>query len=120
MFDNIYIQPSDSKGRGIFANKNFYKNDIINISYSWEISPSDIEFFSKTSIGGYWFDHPDKLGYGLIPIGSAALVNHSTNPNAHLVWKNTDIGYTGILTAVLDIFKDQEIFINYGVDIYYD
>jgi len=120
MFNNISIRLSIGKGRGVFANRSFYKNEIIDTSYSWEITPTDIELYEKTSIGGYWFEHPDKIHHGLIPLGSAALVNHSTDPNANLVWENTDIGYIGKLFAVLDIVQDQEIFINYGFDIHYN
>ena len=114
LFDSVDIRLSENKGRGVFAKRPISNGETIDISYSWMLLPVDIELYEKTSIGGYWFDHPDQQDHGLLPIGSAALVNHSQDYNAMLSWKQSDLGYLGLLVASRDIAENEEICIDYG------
>lgn len=119
MFDSVQIRSSGNKGRGVFAARTISKGETISVSYSWTLSPEDLMLYEKTSLGGYWFDHPELPGYGLVPIGTAALVNHDRPGNADLRWRASDIGYIGTLVASMDILQDQEILIDYGPGIDY-
>lgn len=112
----IRIDISEGRGRGVFAETHIPKYKAICVTYSWEICPDDILLYEKTSIGGYWFHHPDKKGYGIIPCGPAGFLNHSPTPNAKLTWRKTDLGYVGILVSHEEIEENKEIFIDYGID----
>lgn len=83
----LYVDVSKGRGRGVFADCHIRKNMLIDMTHSWLLTPHDIELYDKTSMSGHWFDAPNKTGYGLLPLGLAALVNHSKDPNASLVWK---------------------------------
>ena len=85
------------------------------ISLAWELSPEDINLVDQTSIEGFWFNHPEKKGWGLLPIGVAAMINCSLQPNAILDWKRHELGFVGHLTTVRPINADGEILIDYEI-----
>ena len=104
---NIYIKKSNQitnqkYNRGVFANKDFNKNDII------EIAPSiEDNNYKKSILKDYVFTDKNKT---VIGFGYSSLYNHSNNFNAN--WKIAD-DYI-LITAVKDIKKDEEIFTDYG------
>lgn len=111
----LYICNSIRGGRGVFTALSRRQNEILNLTYSWTLSPEDLKFIDKTTIEGYWFDHPTKKGWGLMPIGLAALVNCSLKPNSTIKWIKTDVGYVGRLRALMEISEHEEILIDYGI-----
>lgn len=92
------------------------KGSIIDVSCSWDLSPQDIPLIDKTSIDGFWFDHPTKPGWGLFPVGLAGMINHSIESNALLNWVEIDNRYWGFLELTRDIESGGEIFIDYGIE----
>lgn len=111
----LEVKLSQREGRGIFAQSDFLAGDFLCISYSWELSPDDIKLIDRTSIEGFWFDHPVKTGWALLPLGLAALVNCSLKPNAILKWEASEIGCIGSLYAAEDIRRGEEVLIDYGI-----
>ena len=111
----IFIADSSRHGRGIFSSYGHSRNSLLCSSLSWELSPDDIALLDQTSIEGFWFTHPDKDGWGLMPIGLAALINCSLKPNCSLTWKESSLGYIGELRAVASIGEGDEILIDYGI-----
>jgi len=65
MNNNIRVDLSPGKGRGLFTNRQFKSSELIDVTYTWLLTPEDIELYDKTSISGHWFDHPKQNGYGL-------------------------------------------------------
>jgi len=112
----LEVRISPNRGRGVFVNKDVCANTVLHVDYSRLLNPNDISLIDQTSISGHWFDNPDNFGHGLLPIGLVGLINHSTNPNAKITWKNNNLGYIGILVAITDIVQNSEIFIDYGID----
>jgi len=82
----LVIKPSRGRGMGLHVADAQTKGSIIDVSCSWDLSPQDILLIDKTSIEGFWFDHPTKPGWGLFPIGLAGMINHSIEN------KFTDLG----------------------------
>lgn len=113
--DGLFIANSNRGGRGVFTAFARLKGEVLCKSYSWVLSPADLKYIDLTSIEGYWFDHPAKRGWGLMPIGLAALVNCSLTPNSSIEWAPTELGYVGILLALRDIGECEEIVIDYGI-----
>ena len=111
----LLIGTSPKRGRGIFARYDISAGIIIGLTPSWELSPNDITIIASSSIEGFWFDHPDKPGWGLLPLGVAALINYSQNPNSILEWHNSEQGYVGQLRSSKDITKGSEIYIDYNI-----
>lgn len=113
--DYLCLGQSTGRGVGVFSIGNTVAGTILAITASWELTPIDLIYYDQTSVGGHYFDHPDKVGHGLLPLGPAALVNHSLTPNCSLIWQKTSLGYIGNLVASKDLEPMTEIFIDYGI-----
>ena len=91
--------------RGVFANKDYKKDDVI------EICPTISEETSKFQgiLRDYIFKYDDK--YSLLAFGFCSMYNHSDNYNA--LW--TILSKDQIkFYATKDIKKGEEIFTSYG------
>jgi SET domain len=111
----LFLGLSSGRGRGLFAATEISPGLILGITPSWELTPIDIAGMTNTSIEGYWFDHPNRPGWGILPLGIAALVNHSNKPNSILEWHNSNEGYYGKLRSIDKIYQGFEIFIDYNI-----
>lgn len=105
--NNIYVKNSNlggKYGRGIFANKNFKKGDII------ELAPyiEDIDSNYKGVVRDYIFTKSNNIS--VLGLGYGSLYNHSDTPNAQWIIDETHIRFT----AIEDINRDQEILVSYG------
>lgn len=112
---HVYAAPSLKGGRGVFAQSDFAASTLLSLSLSWELSPDDIAHMDRTSIEGFWFTHPERAGWGLFPIGPAALVNCSLQPNADIVWRRQELGWVGHLIAIKPIAAGDEVLVDYGI-----
>ena len=113
--EHVYIASSPRGGRGAFVKSDVGISVCLAISLSWELSPEDIKQVDQTSIEGFWFNHPEKKGWGLLPIGVAAMVNCSLQPNAILDWTRHELGFVGHLTTLRPIRADEEILVDYEI-----
>ncbi len=104
---NIYLKKSKiggKLGRGIFANKVFKKDEIIEKAPYIEDKTSSFTGL----IRDYIFSKDETNS--VVAFGFASLYNHSDTPNA--IWKITDEHIE--ITAGKQIEKDAEILISYG------
>lgn len=114
----LVIKPSRGKGTGVFVSKPRKKGAVIDISCSWELSPSEIRLIDLTSLEGFWFDHPTKPGWGLFPVGLIGMINHSSvKNNAKITWVKGNNRYLGFLELIKDLSTGTEVLINYGIDL---
>jgi uncharacterized protein len=105
--NNIYLKKSKiggKFGRGIFANKAFKKDEIIERAPYIEDKTSSFTGLVRD----YIFSKNETNS--IVAFGFASLYNHSDTPNAK--WKITD-EYVEI-TAIKQIDADSEILISYG------
>jgi SET domain-containing protein len=99
-----------SKGRGVFANADIKKGEILEISPLLLLPMKDFELIKKTKLYYYYFEYTDdKVA---IALGFGSLYNHSYKPNARYLYdyKNKNLKYK----AIKDINEGEEIFINYN------
>lgn len=106
---DIYLKLSElggKYGRGVFTNRNFEPNDII------ELAPyiEDINENFKGVIRDYIFNKNKEQTIAIIAFGFGSMYNHSDEPNAH--WEIDD-KYVKI-KCIKPIKKDEEVFISYG------
>ena len=103
----VIIKESKLGGRGVFSQKNYKKNDII------EICPAILT--NKNIINGrtrdYIFSHPKDDNKCLIGFGYGSIYNHKDLPNA--TWNVINEKQIKI-TALQDILPDEEITVSYG------
>ena len=105
----IYINKSNiggKYGRGIFANKDFTLDEIIEKAPFIEDQLDNFNGVTRD----YVFNTKD--GKVALAFGYVSLYNHSDNPNAMWYFENDNI----IIKTKNPIKKGQEIFISYGND----
>ena len=113
----VAVHLSPRGGRGVFACFDIAESVCIDFAYSWVLTPNDLEQIDRTSIEGFWFDHPRNAGWGLFPLGTLALVNHSIAPNAKISWEELELGFVGYLVAISRVASGREILVDYGIDL---
>lgn len=104
---NIYLKKSKiggKLGRGVFANKSFKKDDIIEKAPYIEDNTGNFSGLVRD----YIFSKSETNS--VVAFGFASLYNHSDTPNA--AWKITN-DFVEII-ALTTIEKDSEILISYG------
>ena len=110
LINNIYLDKSRLGGLGVFANKNFAKDDIIEESPFLIIPTKDIS--EKNQLINYIFKHDEDnsclvLGYG-------SLYNHQDTPNIQYYYNDDKTRFKYI--ALRDIEKNEELCISYGLE----
>lgn len=108
---NLEINNTSKTGRGVFAQKDIYVGEVIEICPVIILTPEERDKYTDTILDWYIFpwqtdnDACAPLGYGM-------LYNHSNTPNAEYDQNYTD--KTMIYKAIKPIKKGDEITINYG------
>jgi hypothetical protein len=104
---DIHIKESKLGGRGIFSNKNYKKDDVI------EICPAILS--NKKNLYGrirdYIFSHNKDKDKCLIAFGYISIYNHQDDPNCK--WEVINDKQIK-LTALKDINENDEITVSYG------
>ncbi len=106
----IYVKKSPKggeTGRGVFANKNIKKGEIIEKTYF--LLGDDLGCGIYNDYLYTLTDKSDSKSWGF-PLGNGGLYNHSKNNNAFV----RSYGDKLYVYAAKDIKKDEEIFICYG------
>lgn len=111
----IRIKNSPGRGRGVFASRDFKKNEIVEIAPALYISNEDLVGLPPCKLEDYFFasnyEEDNVTGRGVsIGLGYTSLYNHKKRPNA-TYWA---VKETIIIKATKDIKKNEEIFIDYG------
>ena len=112
--DKISIKKSliPNSGRGVFANKDFKQNEII------EVCPLITDYkknFENSKIKDYTFNSKFIKDQEVIVFGMCSMYNHSNKFNVH----HTQDPENMIYTASRDIKNGEELYVSYGVD-YWD
>lgn len=110
----VYVSRSKipNAGRGVFANQNIKKGEIIEVCPIIEIPHQDIPILGKTILLNYYFIFGEKNEMLAIALGFGSIYNHSYEPNASYKKKPK---YKVIeFIAIKNIKKDEEITVNYN------
>lgn len=113
---DVYVHMSEIKnsGFGVFANKNFIKNEII------EIAPYIIlENYNTQPYGilkNYVYSMKNTSNVAL-SLGFGSLYNCSKTPNINFIIDNDNMTRLMIFYACCDINIHDELYINYGYEI---
>ena len=110
---HIELKAVPGKGRGVFARKNFKKDDMIEICPVIPIPKEQFQFIEKTELDNYYFTwEPNEEGCAIV-LGYGMLYNHSYCPNACIrrSFKNKTVTFR----AYKAIKKGEEITHNYNL-----
>jgi hypothetical protein len=111
----VEVRSRSGMGRGVFATSAIPQGTLIDRCVTWELSAADRERLDQTSIGGHWFDHPEKPDSALLALGLLSVLNHSREPNAAIKWVKLSVGWIAEVEALTDIGSGDQILINYGM-----
>ena len=110
----IYVAPSrvPNAGYGVFANKNFKKGAIV------EQAPFlEIETPYGNELMNYVFQSHLNRDKSIVVFGNGSIYNHSAQPNiVYSISSKLPSDRLFTYTALKDIKKGDELFINYGKD----
>lgn len=110
----IVVKKSSIAGRGVFANKDIKKDEVIEVCPTIKFNTDSIS--DSSELMNYYFDtSSDKTGILLLGYGS--LYNHSSNNNADYYVNDSESNEdTFIIISKRKIKKGEEITINYSDD----
>lgn len=100
------VKKTSQKGRGIFAEVDFKKGDIIEVCQLILMDLKDVHGALEAYVYHYSGDT------AAIALGNGSLYNHAEDPNCEFYFNYTK--KVLILRAIKSIKKGQEITLNYG------
>lgn len=111
--DKIYISSSKIKGggRGVFANRNIKKGELIEKCPIIDVPQSDTSNLKESILVTYFLYHGKNIKHLAVLLGYGSIYNHSPDPNATFKIKEKDLAVE--FTAIKSIKKNDEITFNY-------
>lgn len=108
----VKIKTSRLGGRGLFAERDIKRGEIIEIAPVIVCPKSDLPHLDQTELYNYYFEWSG--GRAAVALGYGSLFNHSYHANAtyQRQFKKDQIVYR----AVKNIKKGEEVLINYNGD----
>ena len=110
----ISVKNSPGKGRGVFAQRNFKKGEVIESCPVIVLPAEEIDTLELTQLYNYYFAWGPESKDAAIALGYGSLYNHSYTPNARY-YKDFDNNLLKYV-CIRDIQKNEEITINYNCD----
>ena len=108
----ISIRQVPSKGRGVFAQKPFAKDEMIEHAPVIVLPTHQEQFLDQTVLKDYYYAWDQATS--AVALGFGSLYNHSYTPNARYVRKYAEAIIE--FTALRPIEADEEITVNYNGD----
>lgn len=107
----ITVGFSKGKGRGVFATKRIFVDEIIEKAPVLLVPREQVEILANTFLASYMFNS-DNRKHVTIGLGLTSMLNHDENPNAEFFIVGDNI----TIKAKRGIPAGAEITINYGWD----
>ncbi|AKB25030.1 hypothetical protein MSMTP_1561 [Methanosarcina sp. MTP4] len=110
----ISVKDAPGKGKGVFAQKHFEKDEIIETCPVIVLPPEEVDILEHTKLFNYYFAWGSDSREAAVALGYGSLYNHSYTPNAKYEkdLKNGLLKYV----CIRDIQQNEEITINYNCD----
>ncbi len=110
----LVIKETETKGRGVFAGKDFAEGDIVEICPVIILPSGDVAALKDTELYNYDFIWDFEKESGCIVLGYGSLYNHSITPNALY---DRDFSLKEMKFFCIKPIKcGEEIFVNYNGD----
>ncbi|MBI2798527.1 SET domain-containing protein-lysine N-methyltransferase [Candidatus Saccharibacteria bacterium] len=106
----MVIKETQNKGRGVFAEKDYKKGELIEICPVVVLSAKQRQLIDKTELFNYYFGWED--GQAGIVLGYGMMYNHSFRPNAE--YSKNFLDRTVAVLAHQNIKSNSEITVNYN------
>ena len=114
VFEGLYIEKSDGKGRGVFTKQNIPANTIIEISPVVVMSAEKRILLDQTLLHDYIFEWGKDSKQCCMALGYVPVYNHSYQSNCEY---EMDFENEIIKIKTIRLIKErEELFINYNGD----
>src|SRR4051794_14106702 len=112
IFPCIYIQQTETMGRGIFTSENIEKHVVLEVSPVIVMSREERKLLDQTLLHDYIFEWGVKNNQCCMALGYIAVYNHSYKSNCEY---EMDYEKEMITVRTVRFIKDgEELFINYN------
>lgn len=112
----IFVKEVPKMGRGVFANTDLVKGEIVNATHLVKLSPGDSHFIEKTTLQYYTYDCPNGFtGDSYLALGIGSLFNNDSY-SANVGYEIDTDQQLIIFKATQDIKAGDQLLINYGWD----
>jgi SET domain-containing protein len=108
----LYIDQTRTRGRGVFAAKNYEIGDLIETCPVLILSKSDTRKIEATHLYNYYFEWDADAGRSAIALGYGSLYNHSHRPNAYYEMDFEQEAITVVCLRAISV--GEEICFNYN------
>ncbi len=114
MFEGLYIEKSNGKGRGVFTKQIIPANTVIEISPVIVMSAEERKSLDQTLLHDYIFEWGKESRQCCMALGYVSVYNHSYRSNCEyeMDFENEIIK----IKATRKIEEGEELFINYNGD----
>ena len=109
---DLIVKQSGSRGRGVFAARQFQAGEVIEVCPVIALSSDDVAQLDKTRLYDYYFGWGADNTGGAIALGFGSLYNHSYAPNA--AYRKSEADGTISIVALKSIAPDDEILFKYN------
>ena len=106
---NFSIRPTGDKGRGVFAERRFWRGEIVEAVPVVVLPDPQYELLERTTLKDYYLYWTDQAV--AVAFGCGSLINHSPRPNAEMR-RDYERGLIRIV-ALRDIQPGEEITVTY-------
>lgn len=103
---DVYLGRSPVHGNGVFANRDFAADDLIE-----EAPVLGMDRTDALALANYVFNDPGDKTRVFLAFGYGSIYNHDDSPNAKFVFRSRD---ALSFVATRPIRRDEEITVNYG------
>lgn len=125
--DGLYLKDTGAKGRGVFCQRDIRPGELLEVTAALVLNEQDTDFADRTRLKNYTFTvgrlsrrlaEAKKLkstsGASCVIMGIISFCNHSTSPNAEVVWEEKNGTVYHSLRATRKIPRHTEICTSYG------
>ena len=106
----LIVGNTNLKGRGVFAQKPFFKGEVIERAFVVVIPAEEVKLIDQTVLTNYYYDWENQAA--AIALSWVSLINHSYQPNTFYVKKFAERVIEYIVYK--DIKEGEEITANYN------
>ncbi|MBO9572291.1 MAG: SET domain-containing protein-lysine N-methyltransferase [Chitinophagaceae bacterium] len=108
----LYVADTKKMGKGVFTTENIKAKTIIEVSPVIVMSQRERELLDQTLLHDYIFEWGDRKKQCCMAMGYVPIYNHSFDSNCEYEMEFDEEVIR--ITAVKDIKKGEELFINYN------
>lgn len=110
----VFIKDTPKMGRGVFANTDLVKGEVVNVTPLLKLSPGDLHFIEKTTLQYYVYSSPnDMCGDSYLALGIGSLFNNNSY-SANIGYEIDTILNLITFKAEMDVKAGDQLFVNYG------